>query len=296
MIVVRFNDLPQPARARFLEMTRAGLNDPRLLFSDLKTNVGGLGNWLVGILAGLATLAVLNLVVDRASRLAPSHNVTDYMFLAVFVSLGMIALVGILYRFIWRSAFRDGVYVLRTAIVWAKDGTFHILPFEQLGPPELTHHHYNGGYTGSSARFGQGSPVSFRTKDAARDGLGRIMEARAYYMHLLQTRDAARLGAIDVFVECTTSGQWSQPGQAPVAPLAPVVPLVATLARGVGSLFIGAAFSAALFAILDVSLADERKEAERRWSAAAATTSVTTEPTTAPTPTVTSRVTSKARR
>src|ERR1700690_3541313 len=98
---VRFNDLPLPARERFLAMALAAPNDPRLLFFRPTTNIGGLANWLIGGLAFIPIVTAFDYVFDRGARVDPSHSLPAYLALAGFVAVVVAAVAGIAFRFLW---------------------------------------------------------------------------------------------------------------------------------------------------------------------------------------------------
>ena len=110
----------------------------------------------------------------------------------------------------------------------------------------------------SVTTFAPGFQVTFGSRQQVTDAIAAINHARGPYMQALATRNAQLLGQLDVFYECTTSGQWAHAGQPKAEPLAPEVPKGAVVGRWIGALVIGVAVAGISYAVASSNFEDSK--------------------------------------
>lgn len=287
MVRVRFNELPQPIRARFAAAAQAH-GDPRVLFYSPIRSAAILLYGLALALTLLFELALVSSLLGRGARVEPSYSVATYVSLALCTTALMGFLLAIVHRIVARpKAYRDGHYVLATALVKVELGEMTILPIAEVGRPQLTHYRRNGSYTGTSVSYAPGFVMPVHGQEVAVGQAARVLQAQEYCARVMQARDSATLEQIDVFHELTISNQWAHPNQPKAEPWSQTISLVAVAARLGAALAIGVVFSVALYLFVDVYFEGDRQAERKKWpsSTTPPTTATTTPTTTATTPT-----------
>lgn len=269
---VHFNDLPQTIRERLLAVF-ANPQDPRVLLYNYDARLGWF-KYVTAIGGAVAIGLILNFLLDEGARKDPWYDREVYAGLAFAVAVFVTSVVGIVYRFLWKPPpYREGNYVFKSAIVNADGGELEILPLHELGRPTIVHTRRNGAYTGSrlELQHHQGKSRTFTFYYGSQDVVGnacdKVLGARERWIDTLRSGNAERIGADDVFAECTMSGEWkSAPGAPPTPPLAAVVPRAAVWLRWLGSLVFGLAVAGVTFVAIDNLLEDDRKAWDRKWN------------------------------
>jgi hypothetical protein len=260
---LRFNDLPQPVRERFVRMTTSMPRDPRILAHSRATGL----RWLnyVGVVGALVTIAaILNYTIERGQFLAPHYDKGTYLALAAAVTVLLSSIVGIAFGFIWKPPpYPEGLYVFPSYLVHARGGELDVTPITAIGTPTVVTVKYNGSYTHTRLDLVGSYSFKFTSDSAAQSTWTAIAKARAVFRAMLEARDAAAIASVDPFVECTVSGVWTAPNQAPSGPFTVSVPIALSLARWAGALLIGVFTAGAYYAAIDALFEEERAEYDK---------------------------------
>ncbi|MGZ5966201.1 MAG: hypothetical protein ACXWP4_00940 [Polyangiales bacterium] len=264
---VRFNDLPQAVRERFVQLSQPNTKDPALILFEKGTPLGWF-KWVVAV-AGIPVIALfLNFFFEEGARKEPIHDKEVYGFFAFALFLFVASVIGIVYRFVWKPPpYREGTFALASSLVEADGGELSITPIVNMGRPMIIHTRRNGVYTGSRLELAGGAyKFYFGNQAAVESACDRVLQAREYFARASAAGDRNSLGQLDPFYECNASGSWTSPPGTPVQPpLAAVVPSGAKWARWLGALLFGVIVSGALFAIIDNVYEDDRKAYDRKF-------------------------------
>jgi hypothetical protein len=264
---VRFNDLPQAVRERFVSLSQPNTRDPALILFEKGTPLGWF-KWVVAIVGIPAIVGFVNFFLEEGARKEPIYDKEVYGFFAFTIFLFVASLIGILYRFIWKPPpFREGTYALGSALVNADGGELTITPIANMGRPMIIHTRRNGVYTGSRLELAGGAyKFYFGNQAAVESACDRVLQAREFYNRASALNDRNSLAQMDPFFECNASGSWSSPAGTPARqPLAAVVPSGAKWARWLGALMFGVIVSGALFVVVDNFYEDDRRAYERKF-------------------------------
>jgi hypothetical protein len=260
---VRFNDLPQPVRERFVRMTTSTPRDPRIL---VHTRATGL-RWLnyVGVVGAIvAIIAMLNYTIQRGQILAPHYDKETYLGLAAAVAVLLSSIVGIAFGFIWKPPpYPEGLYAFPSYLVRARGGELDVMPLAQIGVPTVVTVKYNGAYRHTRLDLGGPYSFTFTSDSAAQSTWTAIATARARFRAMLEARDAGAIASVDPFAECTVSGMWAVPNQPPSGPFTVSVPTGLSLARWGGALLIGVVTAGVYYAAIDALFEDDRAEYDK---------------------------------
>jgi len=267
---VRFNELPQAIRERLLAAL-TNPQDPRMVIYDYDVRLGWF-KYFAAVGAVAAMGGMLDFLVTEGSRKDPWHDREVYGFLAFAAFVFIASVIGIVYRFMWKPPpYREGNYVFKTAIVNADGGELEIMPLHELGRPTIVHTRRNGVYSGSrlELQHHQGKSRLFQfqygSQAAVQTACDSVLSAREVWIDTLRTGNAQRISELDVFAECTMTGNWTSPPGTPLAPpLAAVVPSGAKWARWLGALLLGAVVSGVTYFTIDSVFESDRKSYERK--------------------------------
>ena len=261
---VRFNDLPQPCRARFLELANSKVpGDPRVL---LRSNDFP-SRWLryVGVVGALIAIAViLEYTITRGQVVDPIHDKETYYAFAGAIGILLVSISGIVTSFTWKPPpYTEGSFVFPSYMVRTVGGELDVMSLGEIGVPNVVTVRRNGGYVHTRLELGGGFTFTFNSDGAAQSSWTRIAEARARWRTLLAARDANGIAQIDPFVDCTVAGTWSFPHQPPAPPLAAVTPKGVTLGRWGGSFVVGMVTAFLYFTAVDFVFSDSRADHNR---------------------------------
>src|SRR4051794_6494876 len=107
---IRFNDLPQPVRERFVQITQAPDRDPRVLVYN-KAFVGAWVPYVLGAGSLFAMAAILQYTIRRGQILDPSFDKESYLGFAAAVAVLLLCISSIAFRFIWKPPpYVEGMY------------------------------------------------------------------------------------------------------------------------------------------------------------------------------------------
>lgn len=269
---VRFNDLPQVVRERLLAAL-TNPQDPRRIITNLDARLG----WFkyVAAVGGVAAIVgFLDFFVREGSRKDPWHDREVYLFFAGTVWIFVTAVIGIVYRFLWKPPpYREGNFVFKSAIVNTDGGELEIMPLHELGRPTIVHTRRNGVYSGSrlELQHHEGKSRLFQffygSQDAVQAGCDSVLDARQAWVETLRAGNVAKIQADDIFAECTLSDSWTAPaGTPPAPPLVPVVPKAARWARWLGGLVFSVGVAGLTYVIIDNVFESDRKEYQDNFS------------------------------
>lgn len=256
---LKFNDLPQPVRERLVKLTLpGGEKDPRVLVHDADwgggwfkyvTAVGGLG----------VVLFCLNFLFERGrAGIHPRHDEEVFLGLSAGTFVLLVSLLSVVIRFLWKPPpYREGTWVFPSGLTKLSGGWVEFLPISQLGRPTLVTVKRNGSYSHSRLELGHPFTFTFSSTQAADKATASILGAKQRMIELLAARDTATIAALDPFVECTLSGNWTAPpslmSPVPEGPTAAIVPTPVRLAQWLGSLVLGALAAGGAYAFFSVA-------------------------------------------
>ena len=258
-MAIRFNDLPQPVRERFVQITNAPGLDPRVLVHSKAFG----GAW-VGYVGAVASLVVIGLTLDftftRGDTVDPIHDKEVYLELAAAIAVLVLSVSAIVFRFIWKPPpYQQGLYAFTSYLVKASGGELEMLSLADVGTPTIVTVRRNGGHVHTRLELGGPFTFYFPNDAAAQATWAKIAGARATFRLMLAARDAQAIASVDPFVECTVHGAWSVPNQPPNSlPRAVSVPLGMKIARWAGALLIGIVTAGAYYAAIDALFEEER--------------------------------------
>ncbi|MFO0761420.1 MAG: hypothetical protein U0359_33385 [Byssovorax sp.] len=209
-----FNRLPQAVRARFIDVIRRPRQAPILaeheepVLTYYGVGAGLVLSW-VGMGYGAATTGWAGALVLGASL---------FVFSAALAT-GILA-------FARRQPWRRGTYLLPGYIVVAGDGeALRIVPWSRVVHAGLVEVRIRRrGIVDTSGRFelrdagGTTHHFPFESLEQARQAFANAQAVQAQFAQAYTAGDRATLGRLDLFYECTTTGQWAEPAQAPQAP------------------------------------------------------------------------------
>jgi hypothetical protein len=257
-MLVRFNDLPQPVRERFVHLTNAPGVDPRVLL--MSKAFGGI--WLayvLGIGSLVAMVPILQFTFTRGQTIDPIHDKEVYLGFAAAIAVLILSITAIVFRAIWKPPpFKEGMYVLTSYLVKASGGELDMRALTDIGTPNIVTVRRNGAHV--HTRLELGGPFTFYYSNGAEAQAGwtRIAEARARWRGMIAARDAAAIAQVDPFVECTVSGTWSFPQQPPGGPQATSVPMAIKLGRWGAALLLGVVVAGVYYAAIDAVFDEDR--------------------------------------
>lgn len=220
MAKLAFNDLPQAVRARFVAATHNAAQPPVLAERE---RYSGFVFVVVALVIGLALLAYSFLSWGELGTPYPRHSVGEVdLMLAVSLFVVITCVVTWVCRRVWPGPpWRRGTYVVPGYLVEAFDRSMlEIIPWPSVGGATITQVRRRRGipYTllTFSSSSGSGSH-SFRYSDhdPAAQALARIQQVQATFAQAHAARDGHTVGQLDVFFECTTTGQWTDPAGTP---------------------------------------------------------------------------------
>ena len=255
---IRFNDLPQPVRERFVQITSAPGRDPRVLVHSKSFGTA----WLayVGVVASLAAMAAtLQFTITRGQTVDPIHDKEVYLELAAAVAVFLLSITGIVFRFIWKPPpYPEGLYAFTSYLVKARGGDLEMMSIADIGTPTIVNVSRNGSHQHTRLELGGPFTFYYPNNTVAQAGWASIAAARATFRAMLAARDAPAIASVDPFVECTVSGAWSVPNQPPHGPRATSVPVGITIARWAGAVVFGLAAAGMYYAAVDALFAEDR--------------------------------------
>jgi hypothetical protein len=260
---IPFNDLPQPVRERFVQITSAPGRDPRVLVHS--KSFGGVWVWYVGaVLSLVAMVPILSFTIRRGQTIDPIHDKEVYMELAAAVAVLLLSISGIVLRFIWKPPpYPEGMYAFTSYLVKASGGDLELMSLADVGTPTIVTVRRNGAHVHTRLELGGPFTFYYPNDPAAQAGWASIAAARATFRAMLAARDAPAIATVDPFVECTVSGTWSLPNQPPVGPRATSVPIGVKIARWAGALLIGLVTAGVYYAAVDAIFDDDRTAHDR---------------------------------
>ncbi|CAN5872564.1 hypothetical protein BH11MYX4_BH11MYX4_19660 [soil metagenome] len=256
---VRFNDLPQPVRERFVHMTQAPGRDPRVLVFNHSFNTVWLAYAGV-VLSLVAMVPILQFTFTRGQRIDPIHDKEVYLELAAAIAVLVLSISAIVFRLIWKPPpYRQGLYALRSYLVKASGGDLEVTSLADTGVPNIVTVRRNGAHV--HTRLELGGPFTFYYPNgaAAQAGWSAIAEARTQFRAMLAARDAAAIASIDPFVECTVAGTWAFPQpQPPPAPRVTPVPMGLAIGRWAVAILLGVVTAGLYYAAIDALFDEDR--------------------------------------
>ncbi len=248
---VKFDELPKHIRERLVELSK-NPNDPAVVAADASVASG----WfkyvtLVGGLGG-AAFALKFLVERHNDHIAPYHDREVFWGLAAAMFVVFVSVVGIVYaRLFPPPPYKMGQWALTSHLMKLERGWVVLFPLEKLGKPTIVTVLRNGSYSGSRLQLDGGFTFYFSSKQTVEQACGRVLAARDAYAKALAARDARTLAQLDLFSECTLSGNWKASGALDQndGPKSPEVPTAAVAGQWLGSFVAGGAVAIAAFMI-----------------------------------------------
>lgn len=255
---IRFNDLPQPVRERFVQITSAPGRDPRLLHHTKA--FGGIWVAYVGaVLSLIALVPILEFTITRGQTVDPIHDKEVYLELAAAIAVFVLSITAIVFRFIWKPPpYPQGLYAFASYLVKASGGDLELMSLADIGTPRIVTVRRNGGHVHTRLELGGPFTFYYPNDPAAQASWGSIAAARATFRAMLAARDAAAIATVDPFVECTVSGAWAVPNQPPVPPRVTSVPTGIKIGRWAAALVLGAVTAGAYYGLVDALFAEDR--------------------------------------
>jgi hypothetical protein len=260
---IRFNDLPQPVRERFVQITSAPGRDPRVLVHS-KAFGGVWLSYVGGVLSLVAMALILQYTITRGQIIDPIRDKESYLGLAAAVAVLLLSISGIVFRFIWKPPpYPEGLYAFTSYLVKASGGDLELTSLADVGTPTIVTVRRNGAHVHTRLELGGPFTFYYPSDAAAQAGWASIAAVRAMFRAMLAARDAQAIASVDPFVECTVSGTWSVPNQPPHPPRAVSVPTGVKVARWAGALLIGLVTAGVYYAAVDAIFDDDRTEHDR---------------------------------
>ena len=257
-MAIRFNDLPQPVRERFVQMTSAPGLDPRVI--HFSSAFGGIWMAYVGVVGSLIALVlILQFTITRGQTVDPIRDKEVYLGFAAAIAVLLLSVSAIAFRLIWKPPpYREGLYALTSYLVKARGGELELTSLADVGTPTIVTVRRNGAHVHTRLELGGPFTFYFPNDASAQAAWARIAAARATFRAMLAARDAPAIASVDPFVECTVTGAWSIPNQPPHGPRAVSVPTGIKFARWGGALVFGLASAGIYYAAIDALFEEDR--------------------------------------
>lgn len=262
-MAIRFNDLPQPVRERFVQITNAPGLDPRVLVHNKDFPTTWL-NYVGGVGSLVAMALCLKFTLERGQTIDPIHDKEVYLGFAAAVAVLIVSVTGIIIRFIWKPPpYVQGMYAFTSYLVKASGGELEVMSLADVGTPTIVTVRRNGAHVHTRLELGGPFTFYYPSDAAAQAGWARIAGARATFRAMLAARDSNAIASVDPFFECTVHGAWAVPNQPPLPPQAVSVPLAIKLGRWGGAIVLGLAAAGVCYAAIDGIFEDDRKAHDR---------------------------------
>jgi len=245
---VKFDELPRSIRERLVALSRDP-NDPAVVAADTDLR----GGWFkyVTLIGGLGGAAfALNFLVERSrDGIAPYHDREVFWGLAGAMFVVFVSVVGIVYARVFPPPpYKTGQWALTSHLMKLVPGWVVLFPLNQQGKPTIVTVLRNGSYSGSRLQLDGGFTFYFSSKAAVDQACARVLAAREAYTKALEAKDARALAQLDIFSECSLSGNWKASGlDANEGPKSSEVPSAAVVGQWLGSLAGGAAIAMLAF-------------------------------------------------
>lgn len=246
---VKFDDLPRGVRERLVALSRTP-TDPHVIVAS----PGGAGGWfkyLTLLAGGFICFATLQFLFERSRNgIHPYYDREIFFMLAGGVFLVAASLASFVFLKLFPlPPYRTGAWALRSYLMRLSRGRVELVPLTELGRPTVVTRLRNGYYQGSRLDLVGDFSFYFASKEAVDQACARVLAARDVFASAVAAKDARTLAEVDVFSECTLSGQWASASglEGAEGPRAPVVPGSARLVQWVGSLALGAGSAGAAY-------------------------------------------------
>jgi hypothetical protein len=213
---IPFNDLPPVVRER-LARSLGEENDRGAIRWWRGHHDSLVGRIIFAVIATGGTGYLMNWLNIEDARKDPWFERELYLLLAGTSFIAIAAILGIVFRLIWKPpAWKWGVqFITGGHAVWVGRGTVEAVPVAQLTSPVITNHYRNGTYQRATVdfafegrRLGPHFRYSLGSKAEAEELLAALSAAGKRYQDAVMRRNEPLLRDLDPFAECTITGQW----------------------------------------------------------------------------------------
>lgn len=274
-MALRFNDLPQPVRERFVQITTAK-GHPLVIDQAKKMNRLTLA--IIFGVVGFAGTAYFGWhAIERAQVIDPAYDQASYLMIAASIATLLLGVSSILLQQIWKPPpYAMGMYVFPSYLTRANADEIAVMSLADIGVPNIVTVRRNGAHVHTRLELGGGFTFYHSSDAAAQNAWSRIAEARGRWRAMLAARDTAAIASVDPFWECTVHGAWQvpqppgqMPGQLPPGPVAVKVPTPISIARWAASILVGLMIAGISYAALDALFEEDRAEYNQQFKSPA---------------------------